>query len=29
VEEDIFARIAYGAEMSWQRYVDIPLETRT
>jgi uncharacterized protein (DUF433 family) len=29
VEEDIFACIAYGAEMSRERYVDIPLEART
>jgi len=26
VEEDIFACIAYGSEMSRERYVDIPLE---
>ncbi|MDB6040384.1 MAG: hypothetical protein JWM99_4225 [Verrucomicrobiales bacterium] len=29
MEEDIFACIAYGSEMSRERYVDIPLETRT
>ena len=28
VEDDIFACIAYGAEMSRERYVDIPLEAR-
>jgi uncharacterized protein (DUF433 family) len=27
VEEDILACIAYGSEMSRERYVDIPLET--
>lgn len=26
-EEDILAAIAYGAEMSRQRYVEIPVET--
>lgn len=26
-EADILAAIAYGAEMSRERYVDIPLET--
>ena len=26
VEEDILACIAYGSEMSRERYVDIPLE---
>ena len=29
VEEDIFACLAYGSEMSRERYVDIPLEART
>ena len=29
VEDDIFACIAYGAEMSRERYVDIPLEAHT
>jgi uncharacterized protein (DUF433 family) len=29
VEEDIFACLAYGSEMSRERYVDIPLETQT
>ena len=28
VEEDILACIAYGSEMSRERYVDIPLEAR-
>lgn len=27
LEDDIFAAIAYGAEMSRQRYVEIPVET--
>lgn len=27
MEEDILACIAYGSEMSRERYVDIPLET--
>ena len=26
-EEDIYAAIAYGAEMSRERYVEIPVET--
>lgn len=25
-EQDILACIAYGAEMAWERYVDIPAE---
>lgn len=29
VEEDIRASIAYGAEMSRERYVDIPTEAST
>lgn len=28
VEEDILACIAYGSEMSRERYVDIPLEAK-
>ena len=27
LEDDIFAAIAYGAEMSRQRFVEIPVET--
>jgi uncharacterized protein (DUF433 family) len=27
-EEDIFACLAYGAEMARERYVDIPLEAK-
>lgn len=26
--EDVLACIAYGAEMSWERFVEIPLEQR-